>query len=542
MLSPLPSPFSEPSSGFLSQYSSAFTSEASSVVATDALGPSCTSIEEYVKAIRGKVSPVASATQIDLPPLLQGLSDVHIRREVMKAVHSLSGHAVDVCDEDADCDGGDSSKAFFVADLSEVFKMQQRWMTCLPEIEPHYAIKCNPDPMVLRLLASLGVGFDCASKSEIDTVLDVLQDELYASATANTDRIIFANPCKPATFISHALKTGVRTMTFDNADELHKIARVYRKLQAQQSSIVSPQLVLRIVTDDSKALCQLSAKYGASLESVPHVLRTAKSLDLNVIGVSFHVGSGTSDPTVYAAEIRRARQVFDMGKSVFEDGEGYEMSLLDIGGGFDADGTFFEIAAKTIKSTLAECFPEWEYERVRGPREMAPSVASDGAPRKLLRIIAEPGRFFVSRAFKLACNVIAMRVPVPTENEATDVERPNVMYYINDGVYGAFNCIMFDHQMPTPYALTVRGEVLPPSLSLSNTTAVPTQSAATHTCSVWGPTCDSLDCITRAAELPKDLRVGDWLGFDNMGAYTVCAASRFNGFDVSRVIYTTGER
>jgi ornithine decarboxylase len=41
--------------------------------------------------------------------------------------------------------------------------------------------------------------------------------------------------------------------------------------------------------------------------------------------------------------------------------------------------------------------------------------------------------------------------------------------------------------------------------------------------------------------LPEGLRVGDWLAFDNMGAYTVCAASQFNGFEVSKVIYTTGD-
>lgn len=60
------------------------------------------------------------------------------------------------------------------------------------------------------------------------------------------------------------------------------------------------------------------------------------------------------------------------------------------------------------------------------------------------------------------------------------------------------------------------------------------------TSSVWGPTCDSIDCVCTKVELPASLRVGDWLGFDNMGAYTVCAASQFNGFEVSKVVYTLG--
>jgi len=61
---------------------------------------------------------------------------------------------------------------------------------------------------------------------------------------------------------------------------------------------------------------------------------------------------------------------------------------------------------------------------------------------------------------------------------------------------------------------------------------------ATHLCSVWGPTCDSIDCVSQKTTLPAGLQVGDWLGFDNMGAYTICAASQFNGFEISQIIYT----
>jgi ornithine decarboxylase len=57
--------------------------------------------------------------------------------------------------------------------------------------------------------------------------------------------------------------------------------------------------------------------------------------------------------------------------------------------------------------------------------------------------------------------------------------------------------------------------------------------------SVWGPTCDAIDCVARAARLPA-MQVGDWMRFEEMGAYTRCAASRFNGFEVSGVVYTAG--
>lgn len=61
-----------------------------------------------------------------------------------------------------------------------------------------------------------------------------------------------------------------------------------------------------------------------------------------------------------------------------------------------------------------------------------------------------------------------------------------------------------------------------------------------HVSSVWGPTCDSIDLVCPKTVLPAGLQVGDWLGFDNMGAYTICAASQFNGFELSNVIYTAG--
>jgi ornithine decarboxylase len=100
--------------------------------------------------------------------------------------------------------------------------------------------------------------------------------------------------------------------------------------------------------------------------------------------------------------------------------------------------------------------------------------------------------------------------------------------YINDGVYGAFNCILFDHQVVHPYVLSMDG-----SFHVSD-------SEEKNVSSVWGPTCDSIDCVSPKTILPVGLRVGDWLGFDNMGAYTICAASQFNGFEVSKVIYTMG--
>ena len=244
-------------------------------------------------------------------------------------------------------------------------------------------MKCNPDPYVLRLLAALGTGFDCASNGEINTVLGL---------GVAPERIIFANPCKATSFIRSAAKARVDMMTFDNTDELYKIARTHPHAK----------LIVRILTDDSKALCRLGLKFGAPLDTVPALLAKARELRLDVVGVSFHVGSGSTDPYAFADAVSRARAAFDMGTAA-----GYNFTLLDVGGGFE--DASFEQTAGVLADAINRFFP-----------------VRDG-----LRIIAEPGRYYVSKAFSLATNIIARRAPPgPAPEQAdgdVDPEQPSVM-------------------------------------------------------------------------------------------------------------------
>jgi len=232
---------------------------------------------------------------------------------------------------------------------------------------------------VLRLLAALGTGFDCASMNEINMV---------AELGVNPSRVIFANPCKPASFVRHAAKMGVDMMTFDNVDELYKIARIHP----------GAKLVLRILTDDSKSLCRLGLKFGASLVAVPTLLAKAVELGLNVIGVSFHVGSGCYDTEAFADAVARAKKAFIMGQEA-----GYEFSLLDVGGGFESG--HFEESAAVLARALRTHFGDFSG-----------------------RVIAEPGRFYVADAFTLAAHIIARRGPEPLVLEQeVDEDSPRVM-------------------------------------------------------------------------------------------------------------------
>lgn len=82
---------------------------------------------------------------------------------------------------------------------------------------------------------------------------------------------------------------------------------------------------------------------------------------------------------------------------------------------------------------------------------------------------------------------------------------------------------MFDHQIVYPHVLTIADDFQQTDI----TPTTPTEGAVFEECSIWGPTCDSIDCVQPKAVLPTNLlQVGDWLRWDNMGAYTICAASQ----------------
>jgi len=134
-------------------------------------------------------------------------------------------------------------------------------------------------------------------------------------------------------------------------------------------------------------------------------------------------------------------------------------------------------------------------------------------------VIAEPGRYMITASHTYATAVIAKRqltaadhaaaVGVEVGVEAPQKEEAEVALYINDGVYGCFNCVVFDHATVTPRAF-------------------PSAARGLVGTKLFGPTCDSIDVVMSCAALPP-LTIGEWLWFDNMGAYTRCAASRFNG-------------
>eukprot|EP00955_Chlamydomonas_euryale_P036745 350545-Chlamydomonas_euryale.AAC.1 len=376
----------------------------------------------------------------------------------------------------------DLEDTFYVVDLGNVQRLFRAWKAAMPRVTPFYAVKCHPERGMLRLLNAMGAGFDCASKGELETVLNMGVDPA---------RIIFAHPCKRASDIRFARAHGVHFTTFDTESELHKVAALNPDFK----------LVLRIRADDPAARVPLGLKYGAEVAEAPGLLRAAHALGLAVVGVSFHVGSACANLAAYSDAIAAARHIFDAAVAL-----GFDMTLLDIGGGFtgafDACGNvMFGEIANTINAAVAEHFP------------------AEGH----VRVIAEPGRYFAETAACLLTPVYGTR-----NRAAPDGSIKSKDYWLTDGLYGSFNCILYDGQ--NPGYRVVRSPALPHVDDGPGAPRFPS--------TLWGPTCDSADVIYKDRLLPQ-LRVGDWLQWPGAGAYTVAGACDFNGieFTAPRMFY-----
>ncbi|XP_042903831.1 antizyme inhibitor 2 isoform X3 [Parasteatoda tepidariorum] len=361
---------------------------------------------------------------------------------------------------------------FYVADFSDVVYKCRYWKSKLPRVEPFYAVKCNSDPLLLQLLVSLGVRFDCASKGEIEAVL---------AAGADPSDIIYAHPFKSNTFLRYASAVNVDLMTFDSEHELFKIKRVYPHAR----------LILRIQIPDVKAAFPLSDKFGCELKQTKKMLLLAYSLNMNVVGVSFHVGSLCEQPYAYSKAISMAKEVFETAETI-----GYHFTVLDIGGGYPGSSgsqDMFDKMAYYINQSLEDHFPK-------------------GCG---VRIIAEPGCYVACSAYNLIIKILGKKIV--RENDSADDDsyksKTKYLYYMNDGVYGSFG-----------YGFEKYGFRMKPLLSKSQIASRPTSCSK-----LWGVSCCSSDCIIDDCLLPE-MEVGEYIVFDNMGAYTQCLTTNFNGF------------
>jgi ornithine decarboxylase len=341
----------------------------------------------------------------------------------------------------------------------------------LPRVQAYYAVKANPEPAIVKTLFDAGASFDVASMPEFMMVYENIKEMPEKKRQEWIwDKIIYSNPVKTNESLLE-LDRYKPLVTFDSRDEIMKI-RQY----APHSG-----LALRLRVPNTGAMVELSSKFGtAPGEAVDLILEAGKA-GLSVEGLSFHVGSQTTNFENFVQAINLAALIFSEARE-----RGYHgMNLLDIGGGFpapyDASVKPFSELAKRINAEL---------DRLFGPE---------------IEILAEPGRFMVATAGIAVSKIIGKAV-----------RDGKLCYYVDDGVYHTFSGIIFDHCQ----------------YHLESFKKGPTQ-----ICTVFGPTCDALDVISMADELPCDLERGDLLYSRNVGAYCGASATCFNGFPPARVVH-----
>jgi ornithine decarboxylase len=347
-----------------------------------------------------------------------------------------------------------------VIDKRVLIQEYNRFQRLLPRVKLFYAIKANPHPDVVKTFAGLGGCFDVASEGEIRHVL---------SLGVKPNRIIFANTIKRPEALEYASKAGVDFVTFDNEPELYKIAK----------HAPGCRVLARLKVGNLGSIVELSLKFGADEEQVVPMLFKARLLGLRPEGISFHVGSQCTNLGNYSRAFEQASRIVTEARE-----RGVNIKVVDIGGGFPirhfkTDTCSIETFGRQMGNELDRLFP------------------------KDVEIIAEPGRALVGPAGMLVTRVVGR-----------SIRNNKNYYYLDDGVYGDFSGIVFDH------------------CKYEFRTLVKTQKYASI---LAGPTCDSFDTISLSEEMPE-LDVGSVVYVPNIGAYSCASALAFNGIPPAKVI------
>jgi ornithine decarboxylase len=325
----------------------------------------------------------------------------------------------------------------------------------------HYAVKANPEPAILRALLAEGCRFDAASRGEI---------ELCLGLGARPDHVSFGNTVKRASDIAFAHAAGVDLFAADAEDEIAKIA------------VHAPgaQVYIRLLVEATEADWPLSHKFGCAPEKAIPLMAQARALGLRPVGLSFHVGSQTRRAAMWAPTLDRVATVWHAARDA-----GFDLDLLNIGGGFPADyGDPVEAPGAYAAGVM---------ELVRARFGAVP------------RVMAEPGRGLVAEAGMIVAEVLLV-----SRKSDDDLHR---WVYLDIGKFSGLAETMDE---AIRYRFLTDRDMEP-----------------TGPCILAGPSCDSADVLyeKRPVQLTLGLAAGDRFVIRTAGAYTSSYSSvGFNGF------------
>ena len=358
----------------------------------------------------------------------------------------------------------------FIVDHDIIRATYQRFIKALPGVQVYYAVKANSEMEIIKTLFHEGASFDVASYNEFTNVynfIDRWRDKKKKFFI--WDKIIFSNTIKDRETLRRINKYEP-LVTYDNIDELIKIKEYCKKAG----------LILRIKVPDIGSQIEMASKFGAEPGDALHLIKKSFDLGLKVEGLSFHVGSQCTNFENYVSALNITSEIFNEARK-----RGYELDIIDIGGGFpapyDSNGPRFEKLADILNKELKRLFSE------------------------ATEIIAEPGRFLVATSSILVSEIIGK-----------GRREGKIFYHINDGVYHTFSGVVFDHWIPKFHSF---------------------KKGKKEICAVVGQTCDSFDKISLAEHLPKNLGIGDYLYTKNIGAYSIASSTKFNGFEGAKILH-----
>ncbi len=354
-----------------------------------------------------------------------------------------------------------------VLDLDVVRSNFNAFARALPDTRVFYAVKANPAPEILRLLAKLGSCFDTASVAEIEMAL---------SAGATADRISFGNTIKKERDIYRAIELGIRLFAVDCQAEVDKIARSAKALNAEDV-----QVFCRILCDCAGADWPLSRKFGCDPAMAADVLEHAHRQGLEAYGISFHVGSQQGNTGAWDSALASASAVF---RECAE--RGMSLSMVNLGGGFPT---------KYLKA-------------VPGVPAFGDAIfraLSKHFGNQLPQTIIEPGRGMVGNA-----GIIESEVVLVSKKSATDDVR---WVYLDIGKFGGLAETM-DEAIRYPIRTPRDGSEMGPCV------------LAGPTCDSVDVMYEKTPYM-----LPFSLEIGDKVLIEGTGAYTTTySAVSFNGF------------
>ena len=162
------------------------------------------------------------------------------------------------------------------------------WKKTIPNVSPYYAVKCNPEPLLLQTLIKNEVNFDCASLREVNEVINCGHpyDQLPPD-------ILYAHPMKSHKDIHSLGQMNIKTTVVDSLEECEKLT------EAKWSG----SAFIRLAVDDKDSKMPFSSKFGATEKEL---IEIAKYSNIPITGVSFHVGSGCENPLQYKRAIEIA--------------------------------------------------------------------------------------------------------------------------------------------------------------------------------------------------------------------------------------------